>query len=128
MASNLYRGFTIDHDPTQRKSINCKDCVHYDECDGSCSKTAFVPKNEGFDLWRNCKSFKLSKTAYNYDIKARKYKAIINHRVSRAIIVTKSSKKAQPEYRYDWTAKPYSCVPVGYGSAINKPKAVIKAK
>lgn len=126
MASNLYKGFTIEHDPTRRRSVSCKDCEHYDKCDGSCNKTSCIPKEEGFDLWKYCKYFELSDAAENYDIKAKKYKKAVNHRAIRSEIVSKKKSKRNKEIKYDWSSKPYSFLTDAYRSV--KPKAVIKPK
>lgn len=53
------RGFTIDHDPTVRRTITCRDCIFYEDSDRSCNKTSRYLPVDGYSSWRYCGHFEL---------------------------------------------------------------------
>lgn len=60
------RGFVIEHDPTIKKRIDCKDCCHYDSSDKSCSRRGLYLPEDGYNSWRNCKTFSLEPNVSHY--------------------------------------------------------------
>lgn len=69
MAWGYEKSFTIEHDDSVRKRINCKDCVNYDKEDKSCLRRPFYLPVDGYDLWKMCILFDLSFDVNNYDEK-----------------------------------------------------------
>lgn len=59
----------IDLPPLEVKKVSCYACVNYIEEDGSCSKTAHIPRIDGKHKWRTCKEFRLSPEYMNYSFK-----------------------------------------------------------
>lgn len=72
MASNLDKGFTIEHVYTGRKRISCRDCNYYELSDRSCLKTPRVFPESGYDSYKYCKYFVLDVNADFYDEKLKK--------------------------------------------------------
>lgn len=73
MAWGYERSFTIEHDNTLRKRINCKDCIYYESSDKSCLKRPLYLPVDGYNSWRNCKYFALTKGVSNYKEKKEQY-------------------------------------------------------
>ncbi len=69
MAWGYEKGFIIEHDPTVKKSIDCKDCCYYDESDRSCMKRPLYLPVDGYNSWKNCDYFELDSSTSNYDAK-----------------------------------------------------------
>lgn len=63
------RGFVVEHDPTVKKRISCRDCIYYEETDRSCLRRPLYLPEDGYDSWRRCRYFELSNRTHNYDIK-----------------------------------------------------------
>lgn len=68
------KGFIVEHDPTVKKKIDCKDCIWYDNSDKSCLKRPLYLPEDGYSSWRKCDFFELDKTTSNYDIKLEQLK------------------------------------------------------
>lgn len=75
MAGGYAKGFIIEHDPTLRKRMSCRDCVYYEESDCSCLKAPLYLPEDGYDMWRICDYVELSKQVDNYDGKLKDLKA-----------------------------------------------------
>ena len=73
MAWGYERSFTIEHDNTLRKRINCKDCIYYESSDKSCLKRPLYLPVDGYNSWRNGKYFALTKGVSNYKEKKEQY-------------------------------------------------------
>lgn len=63
------KGFVIEHDPTKKKRISCRDCIYYEKSDQSCLKRPLYLPVDGYNSWRNCKFFDLSDSAPNLNDK-----------------------------------------------------------
>ena len=68
--------FTIEHDRTLKKKIDCRDCVYYESEDKSCMKTPKYLPEDGYGSWRKCKFFKLNELASNYETKLSQYNTV----------------------------------------------------
>lgn len=73
MAWGYERSFTIEHDNTLRRRINCKDCIYYDSSDRSCLKRPLYLPVDGYNSWKNCEYFDLSNRVSHYDEKETEY-------------------------------------------------------
>lgn len=60
MAYGYEKGFVTEHDPTLRKNVNCRDCIHYDKDDYSCTKRPLYMPEDGYGFWKTCKYFDVS--------------------------------------------------------------------
>lgn len=69
MAYGYEKSFSIEHDPTVKRRIDCKDCNYYDSSDKSCSKRPLYLPEDGYNSWKNCKYFELDSTTSNYEMK-----------------------------------------------------------
>lgn len=65
--------FTIEHDNTLKRRIDCKDCIYYDSSDKSCMKRPLYLPVDGYNSWRNCKYFELDHSVSHYDEKSLQY-------------------------------------------------------
>ncbi len=65
-------GFVVDYDHTLRRSINCKDCVYFENSDKSCCKTSKYLPEDGFDSWKRCDYFEISPSVSHYKEKVAK--------------------------------------------------------
>ena len=75
MAWGYEKGFTIEHDPTVKKKIDCKDCCHYDRSDRSCMKRPLYLPEDGYSSWKTCDFFELDSSTSNYEIKLAQLKS-----------------------------------------------------
>lgn len=73
MAWGYEKCFTIEHDNTLKRRIDCKDCIYYDSSDKSCMKQPLYLPVDGYNLWRNCKYFELDHSVSHYDEKSLQY-------------------------------------------------------
>lgn len=73
MAWGYEKCFTIEHDNTLKRRIDCKDCIYYDSSDKSCMKRPLYLPVDGYNSWRNCKYFELDHSASHYDEKSLQY-------------------------------------------------------
>lgn len=73
MAWGYEKCFTIEHDNTLKRRIDCKDCIYYDSSDKSCMKRPLYLPVDGYNLWRNCKYFELDHSVSHYDEKSLQY-------------------------------------------------------
>ena len=73
MAWGYEKCFTIEHDNTLKRRIDCKDCIYYDSSDKSCMKRPLYLPVEGYNSWRNCKYFELDHSVSHYDEKSLQY-------------------------------------------------------
>lgn len=125
---------TIEHDPTLRKNPNCKDCIHYNsegDESGTCNKTEKIPRIAGFDIWKNCSDFKLSRDAYNYEEKEKRVKDRYGKKVSSSNTtvykISKMKKNQIKELTFDQTShKPYADLLENVANS--RPKAIAKIK
>ncbi len=64
-------GFVIEyvHKGNKGKRISCRDCSNYVASDRSCRKKPVYLPEIGYDLWKTCNSFKLSKSTNFYEEK-----------------------------------------------------------
>lgn len=63
------KGFVIEHDPTKKKRISCRDCIYYEKSDQSCLKRPLYLPVDGYNSWKNCKFFDLSDSTPNLNDK-----------------------------------------------------------
>lgn len=63
------RSFTVEHDNTLKKTIDCKDCIYYETSDRSCIKRPLYMPEDGYKHWRKCKFFSLKQDAPNIEYK-----------------------------------------------------------
>ena len=68
------KAYTVEHDPTVKKRIDCKDCNYYDSSDKSCMKRQLYLPEDGYNSWKNCSYFKLDPGTYNYEAKLQQLK------------------------------------------------------
>ena len=73
MAWGYEKCFTIEHDNTLKRRIDCKDCIYYDSSDKSCMKRPLYLPVDGYNSWRNCKYFELDHSVSHYDEKSLHY-------------------------------------------------------
>ena len=73
MAWGYEKCFTIEHDNTIKRRIDCKDCIYYDSSDKSCMKRPLYLPVDGYNSWRNCKYFELDHSVSHYDEKSLQY-------------------------------------------------------
>lgn len=73
MAWGYEKCFTIGHDNTLKRRIDCKDCIYYDSSDKSCMKRPLYLPVDGYNSWRNCKYFELDHSVSHYDEKSLQY-------------------------------------------------------
>lgn len=73
MAWGYEKCFTIEHDNTLKRRIDCKDCIYYDSSDKSCMKRPLYLPVDGYNSWRNCKYFELDQGVSHYDEKKVQY-------------------------------------------------------
>ena len=73
MAWGYEKCFTIGHDNTLKRRIDCKDCIYYDSSDKSCMKRPLYLPVDGYNSWRNCKHFELDHSVSHYDEKSLQY-------------------------------------------------------
>lgn len=73
MAWGYEKCFTIEHDNTLKRRIDCKDCIYYDSSDKSCMKRPLYLPVDGYNSWRNCKHFELYHSVSHYDEKSLQY-------------------------------------------------------
>lgn len=73
MAWGYGKCFTIEHDNTLKRRIDCKDCIYYDSSDKSCMKRPLYLPVDGYNSWRNCKYFELDHSVSHYDEKSLQY-------------------------------------------------------
>lgn len=73
MAWRYEKCFTIEHDNTLKRRIDCKDCIYYDSSDKSCMKRPLYLPVDGYNSWRNCKYFELDHSVSHYDEKSLQY-------------------------------------------------------
>lgn len=73
MAWGYEKCFTIEHDNTLKRRIDCKDCIYYDSSDKSCMKRPLYLPVDGYNSWRNCKFFELDHSVSHYDEKSLQY-------------------------------------------------------
>lgn len=91
MAWGYEKSFTIEHDDTVRKRIDCKDCYYYEKDDKSCMKRPLYLPVDGYNSWRNCSYFELDSSTSNYDSKRVQYEEI--KRRNKQKLNTKTNKK-----------------------------------
>ena len=72
MAWGYEKCFTIEHDNTLKRRIDCKDCIYYDSSDKSCMKRPLYLPVDGYNSWRNCKYFELDHSV-SHDEKSLQY-------------------------------------------------------
>ena len=90
MAWGYEKSFTIEHDDTVRKRLNCKDCLYYDKDDKSCMKRPLYLPEDGYNSWRNCVYFELDSSTSNYDSKRVQYDDI--KKINKKKLNTKNNK------------------------------------
>lgn len=73
MAWGYERCFTVEHDNTVKRRIDCKDCSYYESDDKSCMKRPLYLPEDGYNSWRNCQWFDLDKTISHYEEKHTQY-------------------------------------------------------
>lgn len=73
MAWGYEKCFTIEHDNTLKRRIDCKDCIYYASSDKSCMKRPLYLPVDGYNSWRNCKYFELDHSVSHYDEKSLQY-------------------------------------------------------
>lgn len=80
MAWGYEASFTIEHDNTLKRKIDCKDCLYYDSNDKSCQKRPLYLPEDGYNSWRTCKYFELNHSVSHYEQKRLQYLSMIqNH-------------------------------------------------
>lgn len=85
MAWGYEASFTIERDNTLKRKICCKDCVHYDPTDKSCTKRPLYLPEDGYNSWRNCDFFELDEDVSHY---SEKNAQLLRFRNSRSLKVT----------------------------------------
>lgn len=73
MAWGYAKGFTIEHDNTVKRRIDCKDCTNYCRDDKSCMKRPLYLPEDGYNSWKHCKYFELNSSVSHYDEKLKQY-------------------------------------------------------
>lgn len=85
MAWGYEKSFTVEHDDTVRKKLNCRDCDFYDDSDRSCMKRPLYMPEDGYSQWKNCKYFHLRDDASHYDYKKYQYQDHIRRKQAREV-------------------------------------------
>ena len=83
MAWGYEATFTVEHDNTLKRKIDCKDCLYYDKSDRSCSKTPRYLPEDGYNSWRNCGFFELDMDTTHYVEKKAQYDKWMVRRVTK---------------------------------------------
>lgn len=52
-------GFVIEYVPKEGKGVDCRNCIHADMDDKSCSVKPILFSEHGYGQWKHCKSFKI---------------------------------------------------------------------
>ena len=86
MAWGYEKSFTVEHDDTVRKKLNCRDCIYYDSSDRSCMKRPLYMPEDGYGQWKNCKFFELDKETSNYSEQLLQYKDHVRRKQARKVI------------------------------------------
>lgn len=73
MAWGYEKCFTIEHDNTLKRRIDCKDCCYYETDDKSCMKRPLYLPVDGYNSWRNCDYFELDSSTSHYEEKKAQY-------------------------------------------------------
>ena len=69
MAWGYEKCFTIEHDNTLKRRIDCKDCCYYESDDKSCMKRPLYLPVDGYNSWRTCDYFELDSSTSHYEEK-----------------------------------------------------------
>ncbi len=70
MAWGYQKSFTVMHDDTVRRRVNCRDCLYYDNDDKSCQKRPLYLPIDGYNNWKKCEYFELDMTTSHYEEKS----------------------------------------------------------
>lgn len=81
--------FTIEHDDTLKRRIDCKDCEYYEKEDKSCLKTPRYLPEDGYNSWRQCNYFELKTTVAHYEEKKAQYIAWSRRMAKKEIATSK---------------------------------------
>lgn len=73
MAWGYEKCFTIEHDNTVKRRIDCKDCCNYEADDKSCMKRPLYLPVDGYNSWRSCNYFELDSSTSHYEEKRAQY-------------------------------------------------------
>jgi hypothetical protein len=73
MAWGYEASFTVEHDNTVKRRIDCKDCEYYCREDRSCGKRPLYLPEDGYNSWRHCNYFELDPSTSHYDEKLNQY-------------------------------------------------------
>lgn len=69
------KSFTIEHDNTLKRRIDCKDCIYYEREDKTCMKKPLYLPVDGYNSWKRCYYFELDKQTSNYEQKRVQYES-----------------------------------------------------
>lgn len=94
MAWGYEARMTIEHDPTLKRRIDCKDCIHYDNSDKSCLKRPLYLPEDGYNSWKNCKYFEIDRNTPNYDVKLQQL--VRKNKSENTVIPTVRKTKQEP--------------------------------
>ena len=95
MAWGYEKCFTIEHDTTLKRRIDCKDCIYYDSSDKSCMKRPLYLPVDGYNSWRSCNYFELDQSVSHYDEKLAQYCHELARRKKQQDQKIQSKKKTQ---------------------------------
>lgn len=99
MAWGYEKCFTIEHDNTLKRRIDCKDYIYYEWSDKSCMKRPLYLPVDGYNSWRKCKYFELDQGTSHYEEKWAQYIKSVSYRERKQNqkIVTESKKETNIE-------------------------------
>ena len=82
MAWGYEKCFTIEHDNTLKRRIDCKDCCYYESDDKSCMKRPLYLPVDGYNSWRTCEYFELDSSTSHYEEKRMQLASVLQRKTN----------------------------------------------
>lgn len=82
MAWGYEKCFTIEHDNTLKRRIDCKDCCYYETDDKSCMKRPLYLPVDGYNSWKTCEYFDLDLSASHYEEKKAQLESVLKRKTN----------------------------------------------
>lgn len=82
MAWGYEKCFTIEHDNTLKRHIDCKDCCYYETDDKSCMKRPLYLPVDGYNSWKTCDYFDLDLSASHYEEKKAQLESVLKRKTN----------------------------------------------
>ena len=95
MAWGYEKCFTIEHDNTLKRRIDCKDCCYYESDDKSCMKRPLYLPVDGYNSWRTCDYFELDSSTSHYEEKRMQLASVLQRKTNSVKKNETSGKKVE---------------------------------